>query len=61
MPLCDLFPTAYPSLIYSLYILNTNKYLIDESKTNCEDILESIGKKSELCDSLPGIIVEIFI
>lgn len=56
MPLCDLLPTAYPSLIYSLYILNTNENLVDESNRDCSKLLKSIGKNSQLCDLLPGII-----
>jgi len=57
MPLCDLLPTAYPSLIYSLYILNTNQFLVDDSINNCDQLLRSIGKDSQLCELLPGNII----
>ncbi|CAF4539694.1 unnamed protein product, partial [Rotaria sp. Silwood2] len=57
MPLCDLLPTAYPSLIYSLYILNTDKFLVDDSIHNCEDLLRSIHRDSQLCESLPGLSI----
>jgi hypothetical protein len=58
MPLCDLLPTAYPSLIYSLYVLNTKQYLGDDSINTCDRLLQSIGKSSQLCELLPGIMLK---
>lgn len=54
MPLCDILPTAYPSLVYSLYALYTDTYIVDESINNCQDLLESVHKDKQLCHSLPG-------
>jgi hexosaminidase len=57
MPLCDLLPTAYPSLIYSLHMLNTNQFLVDNSIHICDRLLSSIGKDPQLCELLPGNII----
>ncbi|CAF3710579.1 unnamed protein product [Rotaria sordida] len=57
MPLCDLLPTAYSSLIYSLYMLNTNKFLVDDSIHDCEDLLRLVHRDSQLCESLPGLSI----
>jgi hypothetical protein len=57
MPLCDLLPTAYTSLIYSLYALNTNQYLIDGPIHNCDRLLKSVDKDPQLCELLPGDII----
>ena len=54
MPLCDLLPTAYPSLLYSLHVLNTNQAKLDENIRTCDQLLESLGKSSALCELLPG-------
>ena len=54
MPLCDLLPTAYPSLLYSLHVLNTNQVLFDEDIRHCDGIVKSLRKSSELCELLPG-------
>jgi hexosaminidase len=57
MPLCDLFPTAYPSLLYSLYVLNTDKILNEDSLQNCDNLMKSIDKDRQLCDLLPGNMI----
>ncbi|CAF1335484.1 unnamed protein product [Rotaria sp. Silwood1] len=57
MPLCDLLPTAYPSLIYSLYMLNTDKFLVDDSIHSCEVLLRSVHRDAQLCESLPGLSI----
>ena len=57
MPLCDIFPTAYPSLIYSLHVLNTNQFLANEIYYDCETLMKSVGKYHHLCKSLPGNII----
>ncbi|CAF1409103.1 unnamed protein product [Rotaria sordida] len=57
MPLCDILPTAYPSLLYSLHILNTDQYLADKPFYDCETLMKSIGKYSQLCKLLPGISI----
>jgi hexosaminidase len=57
MPLCDLLPTAYPSLIYSLYILNTNQFLTQDSIHDCSRLMTSIGKEQQLCELLPGNMI----
>ena len=57
MPLCDILPTAYPSLIYSLYVLNTDQFLTNNSFYDCETIMKSVGKDSQLCKLLPGNII----
>lgn len=54
MPLCDLLPTAYISLVSSLYLLNTGKILYYDYINNCYELVNSIGKDSQLCQSLPG-------
>ncbi len=54
MPLCDLLPTAYPALLYSLYVLNTNQLIDSEQIHDCDQLLRSIGKDSQLCQLLPG-------
>jgi hypothetical protein len=54
MPLCDILPTAYPSLIYSLYVLNTDKFLADDPFYDCETLLKSVGQDHQLCKLLPG-------
>lgn len=54
MPLCDLLPTAYPSLLNSLHVLNTNEVKFNEQIRTCEQMLQSLGKNSELCQLLPG-------
>ncbi len=57
MPLCDLLPTAYPSLIYSLYILNTNQFLAEDSIHDCSRLMTSIGRETQLCELLPGNMI----
>lgn len=54
MPLCDLLPTAYQSLISSLYIINTGKYILNDYITDCDGLMNSIDKDSQLCQLLPG-------
>lgn len=54
MPLCDLLPTAYTSLIYSLEILNTNQYFVKNSDESCEIILSKVRRNPSLCNELPG-------
>jgi hypothetical protein len=54
MPLCDLLPSAYPALIYSLHALNTNQFLASDSIMNCDRLLRSIGKDSRACEAMPG-------
>jgi hypothetical protein len=54
MALCDLFPTAYPSLIYSLHVINTNRYINDGQSGDCDALMRSIGKDSQLCEIAPG-------
>jgi hexosaminidase len=56
MPLCDLLPTAYPALLYSLYVLNTNRIISSGQIDDCDQLLRSIGKDSQLCQLLPGNI-----
>ncbi|CAF2999827.1 unnamed protein product [Rotaria sp. Silwood2] len=57
MPLCDLLPTAYQSLISSLYILNTGKFILHDYINDCYELMNSIGKDSQLCQSLPGVSI----
>ncbi|CAF4103387.1 unnamed protein product, partial [Rotaria sp. Silwood1] len=52
MPLCDILPTAYPSLLYSLHILNTDQFLANDPFYDCETLLKSIGKYHHLCMSI---------
>ncbi|CAF4802274.1 unnamed protein product, partial [Rotaria sp. Silwood2] len=54
MPLCDLLPTAYQSLINSLCILNTGKCILHDYMNDCYELMNSIGEDSQLCQSLPG-------
>lgn len=54
MPLCDLLPTAYQSLISCLHMMNTGQNIINEYTNDCDGILNSIGKDSQLCQTLPG-------
>jgi hexosaminidase len=54
MPLCDLLPTAYQSLISSLYIINTGKYIVNDYINDCDGLMNSIDKDSQLCQLLPG-------
>ncbi|CAF1178742.1 unnamed protein product [Adineta steineri] len=54
MPICDILPTSYTSLLYSLHVLNTDEYLTDDSNRDCDILLKSINKESTLCDTLPG-------
>ncbi|CAF4024949.1 unnamed protein product, partial [Rotaria sordida] len=49
--------TAYPSLLYSLHILNTDQFLADKPFYDCETLMKSIGKYSQLCKLLPGISI----
>ena len=56
MPLCDILPTAYPSLIYSLHVLNTDEYLVRDSINSCQQLLQSVHKDPQLCNLLPGKI-----
>ncbi|CAF5053324.1 unnamed protein product, partial [Rotaria magnacalcarata] len=57
MPLCDLLPTAYPSLLHSLFMFNTGQYIVDDSIYNCNDLIVSVNKDARLCESLPGKIL----
>ena len=57
MPLCDIFPTAYQSLITSLHVLNTGKFLFNDYINDCDGLMNSIGKDSQLCQSLPGLSI----
>ncbi|CAF3961413.1 unnamed protein product, partial [Rotaria sp. Silwood1] len=57
MPLCDILPTAYPSLLYSLHILNTDQFLANDPFYDCETLLKSIGKYHHLCKTLPGMSI----
>ncbi|CAF3682133.1 unnamed protein product [Rotaria sordida] len=57
MPLCDLLPTAYQSLISSLYILTTGKSILHDYVNDCYELMNSIGKDSQLCQSLPGLSI----
>ena len=54
MPLCDLLPTAYPSLISSLYLINTGKFIVNDYINDCDGLMNSIGKDSQLCQLIPG-------
>ena len=54
MPLCDILPTAYTSLLYSLHALNTDEYLTSDSVRSCPTLLASIDKDTQLCNFLPG-------
>lgn len=54
MPLCDLLPTAYSSLVYSLHVLSTNEVLFDENIQQCDDIVKSLDRSWQLCELLPG-------
>ena len=54
MPLCDLLPSAYPALIYSLHALNTNQFLDSDSTMDCERLLRSVGKDTRACETMPG-------
>jgi hypothetical protein len=56
MPLCDLFPTAYQSLVSSIFIINTGKYIVNDYINDCDGLMNAIGKDSQLCQSLPGNI-----
>ena len=56
MSLCDLLPTAYPSLLYSLQILNTDEFHVNDSIQNCDALLTSIQYDPQICESLPGKI-----
>lgn len=55
MPLCDLLPTAYASLLYSLNVINTNKYFPDAEIDDCPSVMQIVKKDSQLCSSLPGL------
>ncbi|CAF1014560.1 unnamed protein product [Rotaria sp. Silwood1] len=57
MPLCDLLPTAYQSLVSSLYILNTGKFILHDYINDCYELMNSIAKDSQLCQSLPGLSI----
>ncbi|CAF4173100.1 unnamed protein product, partial [Rotaria sordida] len=48
---------AYPSLLYSLHILNTDEFLADNPFYDCETLMKSIGKYSQLYKLLPGISI----
>jgi hypothetical protein len=54
MPLCDLLPTAYQSLVSSLYTINTGKMLFNDYITDCDGLMNSIEKDPQLCQLLPG-------
>lgn len=54
MPLCDLLPTAYQSLVSSLHTINTGQILPNDYINDCEGLMNAIGKDSQLCQSLPG-------
>ena len=54
MPLCDLLPTAYKSLVSSLYVLNMGQFILNDDINDCEELMNAIGKDSQLCQSLPG-------
>ncbi len=56
MPLCDLLPTSYLSLISSLYLINTGKYILNDYIYDCDGLMNAIGKDSQLCQLLPGKI-----
>ena len=58
MPLCDLLPTAYQSLISSLYTINTGKLVLNDFINDCDGIMNLIEKDLQLCRSLPGIIIK---
>ncbi|CAM4888165.1 unnamed protein product [Rotaria socialis] len=57
MPLCDLLPTAYVSLISSLHVINTGKFILNDYTNDCYELMNSIGKDSRLCQSLPGFSI----
>lgn len=57
MPLCDLFPTAYPSLLYSLHVLNTNQYFPSAPVEDCPSVMRTISKDPQLCSTIPGISI----
>jgi hexosaminidase len=54
MPLCDLLPTAYRSLLSSLFMLNIGRFLYSDLMYDCGTLLMSMGKDSQLCQLLPG-------
>jgi hexosaminidase len=54
MPICDLLPTAYPALLYSLHVLNTNQLIDNDQVYACDHLLRSIEKDPKLCELLPG-------
>ena len=54
MPLCDLLPTAYESLIASLHMLNTGEFIINDYTNDCHGLLNTLGKDTGLCQDLPG-------
>ncbi|UJR33027.1 hypothetical protein I4U23_020486 [Adineta vaga] len=57
MPLCDLLPTAYQSLISSLYAINTGKILPNDYINDCDALMNLIEKDGQLCQSLPGLSI----
>ncbi|CAF1015761.1 unnamed protein product [Adineta steineri] len=57
MPLTDLLPTAYQSLVSSLYTINTGKIIYNDYMNDCDGLMNSIGKDSQLCQSLPGLSI----
>ncbi|CAF0912075.1 unnamed protein product [Adineta ricciae] len=57
MPLCDLLPTAYQSLVGSLYTINTGKIIPVEYINDCDSLMNLIGRDAQLCQSLPGLSI----
>lgn len=56
MPLCDILPTAYESLLGSLHMLNTGEFVINEYTNDCQALMSALGKDLELCQDLPGYL-----
>ena len=57
MPLCDLLPTAYESLVASLQMINSGQSIANEYTNDCEGLMNAIGKDIQLCQYLPGISI----
>ena len=54
MPLCDLFPTAYESLLGSLQLINSGQWILNDYTNDCDSLMNALGKDIELCRSVPG-------
>lgn len=54
MPICDLLPTSYESLLGSLQMINSGQWILNDYTNDCDALMNILGKDPQICQSVPG-------